>query len=137
MGVGIVKEADGREHPVSFSSINQNEQVVAVVGPGMLALEPARTTLTAEPGKTLELPVRITRGQGVEGAIKLELIVAEHMRGLSADPAVIPADQHQGKLCIRCAPSLAGQFNLPVTLRAVLVHRGRRITAEAKIDISP
>src|SRR5205807_1210584 len=65
-GVGVIKE-DGVEHRVSFSSVNQNEQLVAVVGPGMLAMEAERTSFTATPGKSFTVAVKIKRGQGVEG----------------------------------------------------------------------
>ncbi len=135
MGVGVVKEPDGKEHQVSFSSVNQNEQLVAVVGPGKLALELERTTLLAQPGKTLIVPVRIKRGQGVEGPIKLELIVPGHIKGISADPATIAKGKDEGRLEIRCAQYSPGPFNMPVVIRATILHEGRSVVAEGKVEI--
>lgn len=136
-GVGIIKEPDGKEHQVSFSSVNQNEQLVAVVGPGKLALEVERTTLTVQPGKTVFVPVRIKRGQGVEGDVKLDLVMPEHIKGLSAEPATIAKGKEDGRLMIRCAGDARGPFNMPMIVRATIAHQGQPVTAEGKVEILP
>lgn len=137
MGVGTVKEADGRLHRVSFSSVNQNEQLVAIVNPGRLALDAARTSFTAVPGQALAVPVRVKRGEGLRGAVRLALIVPAHLKGLSAEPVMLAADRDEGRLLIRCASTLPGPFNMPVVLRATLTQDGARHVAEVKIDIQP
>lgn len=137
MGVGTVKEPDGRQHRVSFSSVNQNEQLVAIVNPGRLALDAARTSFTAAPGRTLAVPVRVKRGEGLRGPVRLELIVPAHVKGLSAVPTTVPADRDEGQLLIRCAESLPGPFNVPIVLRATLSRSDEPHTAEVKLDIQP
>jgi hypothetical protein len=137
MGVGVVKEPDGREHQVSFSSVNQNEQLVAVVGPGKLALELERTTLTVQPGKMLFVPVRIKRGQGVEGDVKLELVVPGHIKGLTGEVSTIAKSKEEGRLAIRCADNARGPFNMPVVIRATILHEGQPVVAEGKLEILP
>jgi hypothetical protein len=137
MGVGVIKEPDGKEHQVSFSSVNQNEQLVAVVGPGKLALEVERTTVALQPGKMMFVPVRIKRGQGVEGDVKLELVVPEHIKGLTGEPATIAKGKEEGRLAIRCADNARGPFNMPVIVRATLVHEGQPVVAEGKVEILP
>ncbi len=137
MGVGVVKDHDGSEHRVVFTSVNQNEQLVAVVGPGQLALEADRTSFQASPGKTIEVPVRVKRGQGLQGEVKLTLDVPAHLRSLSAEPVVIAAGQDLGRLTIRCAGTLRGPFTKPLTLRATMRHHGDALTAEVTIDVQP
>jgi hypothetical protein len=137
MGVGVLKEPDGSEHRVSFSSVNQNEQLVAVVGPGMLAVEAERTSYVAVPGKTITVPVRIKRGQGVEGPVELTLVTPMHLKGLNAVKVSVPAKMERGNLVIQCADKLAGPFNMPVTLRATLMRNGEPLNAEVKLDVQP
>src|SRR5207248_1532912 len=62
MGVGVIKDADGSEQTVSFSSVQTTEQVVVVVEPGRLEVGVERSSLRVEPGKTVTVPVRISRG---------------------------------------------------------------------------
>jgi Bacterial pre-peptidase C-terminal domain len=137
MGVGVVKDRDGSEHRVSFSSVNQNEQLVAVVGPGRIALDVERTSLFAQPRQTILLPVRVKRGEGIGGDVSVELIVPPHMHGVSAAPAVIAADQGSGELAVRFADAPLGPFNMPVLIRATLRHNGEPLTAEVRIDVQP
>ncbi|HZT81169.1 MAG TPA: PPC domain-containing protein, partial [Gemmataceae bacterium] len=63
MAVATLKDADG-EHEVSFTSINQNEQVVAVIEPDPLGVEPERPSITAEPGQTVRVGVTVSRAKG-------------------------------------------------------------------------
>ena len=137
MGVGVIKEPDGSEHRVSFSSINQNEQLVAVVGPGMLAMEAERTSYRAETGKPFAINVKVQRGQGVAGPVELELVTAGHQRGLSAKKVTIGAKEERGQLTVTCADKLDGPFNMPVVVRATLMRDGEPIVAEVKLDVQP
>jgi hypothetical protein len=135
MGVGVVKEPDGSEHEVSFSSVNQNEQMVAVVGPGQLALDLPQTSLSAVRGQSASLPVQIKRAQGLSGPVKLELVVPSHMHGISAPPVIIAAERESGTLPIHFAQRFSGPVNMPITVRATLVHQGQPIVAEGTIEL--
>ena len=136
-GVGVIKEPDELEHRVSFSSVNQNEQLVAVVGPGMLALEVDKTAYTATPGKSFAVAVRVKRGQGIEGPVELTLIAPAHMQGLKAAKATIAAKTDGGELVIHCTKKLSGPFNMPLTLRATLMRNGDPLIAEVRLDVQP
>lgn len=136
-GVGVLKEADGSEHRVSFSSVNQNEQLVAVVGPGMLAMEADRTSFTATPGKPFTVAVKVRRGQGLEGPVELDLVAPPHQRGLSAAKVTIAAKADQGQFIVQCADKLTGPFSMPVLIRATLRHNGEPVVAEVKLDVQP
>jgi hypothetical protein len=135
MGVAVIK--DGGEHEVSFSSVNQNEQVVAVVETGRLGVEAEKTSLTAARGRSVPVSVRVSRGKGLEGPVKLELILADHVRGVSAEPVVLAADQSRATLTLRFDKDAAGPFNLLAVLRATLTDKGGPVLAETKLEIVP
>jgi hypothetical protein len=135
MGVARVKDEAGHEHFVCFSSTAQNEQIVAVIEPGRLSVETDKTSLVAIAGKTVTLPVRASRGKGLKGDVKLELIVAEHLRGLSADPVIIPASKNSADFTIRFSAKSLRALNMPVILRATVLENGRPVIAEMPIEI--
>jgi hypothetical protein len=137
MAVGKVKESDGREHVVSFSSAEQNEQMIAVIEPGRLGLEAERLTLIAEAGKTVAIPIRVIRSKHLSGPVKLELIVASHMRGISAESVTVPAEQSSASLPIRFASKSPGPWNAPLVIRATAFDKGEPVVAEAKIEVQP
>jgi hypothetical protein len=133
MAVGVIKDSDGSEHEVSFSSVNQNEQVVAVVGPGKLELRLDGSSLAVAPGKTLTLPLHISRGPGLQGPVQVELVVPPHLKGIRAD--TITMENDQGSLTIHCAQDLSRRFNMPLRVRAVLRDHGHPVVAEAPVEV--
>src|SRR5207237_9467463 len=135
LGIATVKDKDGGAHVVSFSSVQQNEQIVAVVEPCPLGIEVGRTSLLAQPGKEVAVPVRIIRGIKLKGSVKLELLVADHIRGVTALPATAAADQERGTLTGRVAKKLQGPFNRAAIVRATLLEDGRPVIAEALVDL--
>jgi hypothetical protein len=137
MGVGVIKDKDGNEHRVCFSSVNQNEQLVAVVGPGQLAMELERTSCAAIAGQSAAIPMRVKRGLNIPGAVKVELIAPAHIRGVTAAPMTLAADQDRGQLTLQFAAKLDGPFNMPLTIRATLIHDNRPVIAEQKLDVQP
>jgi hypothetical protein len=136
-GVGFITDFDGTQHRVCFSSVNQNEQLVAVVGPGKLAMEADRTSFRAEPGKSFTVAVKVQRGQGVTGDVELDLIAPPHLRGLTAPKATIAAKDDRGQLTVACNEQLCGPFNMPIILRATLRQNGEPIVAEGRLDVQP
>ncbi len=141
MAFGEVADADGSRHTVSFTSVNQNEQIVALVDPGQLSIELDRQTAVAAPGESTALAIQIGRGQGVSVPVKVELVVASHIRGVSADPVTLAADQTAGTLNVRFAaagsgPTNIGPFNMPLIVRATAMKGpDDPVVAEAKLEI--
>lgn len=134
--VGTIKDADGNEHAVSFSSVQPNEQIIVVVEPGRLGVEAERGSVTVTPGKTVSVPVRVTRGKGLQGPVKLELLVAAHIRGVAADAVEIPAEQSTAVLSIRFGPDVQGPFNMPAVIRATtLDDKKEPVVAETRLDL--
>lgn len=135
MGTATVKDADGSEHVVTYSSVQQNEQVIAVVEPERLGFSLDRETLRVEPGSEAVLNVKISRAEGLVGPAIVEAITPAHIRGLTASRLAIPAGQTEGKLTIRFAKNAVGPFNAPLLFRAVVLDRGLPITAEGKLEL--
>jgi hypothetical protein len=136
MAVGTIKDADGRDYEVGYSSVQSNEQLIAVIEPGRLAIEAERGSVTAAAGQTVSVPVRITRGKALQGPVKLELIAAPHVRGVAAEPVVVADGQGTGALPIRFSGE-PGPFNLPVVIRATVMDKGGPVIAETKVDVRP
>src|SRR5262249_52479869 len=128
---------DGSKHTVSFSSVNQNEQYVAVVEAGRLELLLDVPSIRAETGKTVEIPLRVVRGKDLKGPVKVELALPSHLRGVSADTATVAADQEEGSIKILFSAKEAGPFNMPLTVRATLLDGKDPVMAEAKLSVSP
>jgi hypothetical protein len=133
---GTVKDRDGSGHVVTFSSVQQNEQIVVVIEPGRLAVESEANAVTAAPGKTVPVRLRVRRGKGLQGPVKVELAVAAHIQGLTADPVVIPGDQGEGVLALRFTDR-PGPFNMPVVVRATADEGGKPVVAETRLEILP
>jgi hypothetical protein len=133
VAVGVLKEG-GVEYEVGYTSEGQNDQIIAVVETGLLGLECERTSVAAVPGRRAELPVRVSRGKGLTGPVKVELVLPEQVRDLSAEPLVIPAAESRGVLAICCGRS-PGPFTMPVVIRATLTAASGPVTAEAKVEV--
>ncbi|MFO0797772.1 MAG: PPC domain-containing protein [Gemmataceae bacterium] len=129
---GVVKDADGTEHPVVFSSTGQNQQMIVVVGPGRLGLELGRGSIRG--GGEVRVPLTVARGRDLTGPVTVEAVVPPHWSGVTAEKATIPAGSGAGELVLRFAPG-AGPFNQPLTVRATLVTERTPVVAEAALDV--
>ena len=138
MAVGEIADADGSRHKVSFTSLNQNEQIVALVDPGQLSIELDRQSIVAVPGEANELTIQIGRGQGVNVPVRVEVIVAKHIQGVSVDPVTLATDQTTGILRIRFSREALGPFNMPLVVRATAMKtENDPVVAEAKLEVVP
>jgi hypothetical protein len=133
MAIGKVRDG-AVEHTVSYTSEAQNDQIIAVVETGLLGLELGRNTLAAKPGGAVVVPVSIRRGKGLKGPVAVELVMPDHIRGLSAAPLMIAAEQTSGNFVLTFGPE-AGPFNMPMVLRATLKELSGPVTAQAKLEI--
>lgn len=134
MGIAEITDTDGSKHTVSFNSVHQNEQYVAIIEAARIELTLQQTSIRVEPGKPIAVSVRVTRDKGTTGPVRVELVVPEHVRGLSAAPLDISSADTTGTLTIRCEGENPGPFNMPLMLRATLKGEKGLWTAEAKLD---
>lgn len=136
MGEAVVKEG-ASEHVVSYTSVDQNDQIIAVVETGRLGVEVDKTSVSVARGKSVAVPVKVSRGKGLTGPVKLELLLLAHARGIVAEPVVIAADQSRGTLTLRFAADAVGPFAASVVLRATLTDATGPVVAEAKLELVP
>jgi hypothetical protein len=133
MATAKVKDpADGREHTVSFSSVEQNQQMIVVVGPGRLDVSLDRTSVRAD--GEVRLAVKIARSKSLTGAAKVEAVLPEHWKGVTAAPLTIAADGEAGELVLTFAKD-CGPFNAPLVIRATVEAKDTPVTAEAKVEV--
>ncbi len=135
MAVGIAKDPDGTEHPLTVSPVDQNQQMIVVAEPGRLDVELGRPVTSFVPGLPLKVPFRVARAKGMTGAVRVELVVPNHWKGVSASPTLVVGDD--GELAIDIAKVGAGPFNMPLTIRATLMDGGNPVIAEAKLELVP
>lgn len=135
MGTGVIRDGE-REHKVSFSSVNPNEQLVCVIGPGHLAMDLGRVSIPLRHGQTVDVPIRIKRGINWQGPIQVAILGPRHMQGIEAEPAIIPANEERGVLRIRIASGPVGPNTMPLTIRATLVQGTQRIVADSPLELT-
>lgn len=124
---------DGREHVVSFSSTDQNQQMIVVVGPGRLDLAVGKGTVLAVPGE-VRVPVKVSRGTNLSGAAKVEVLIPPHLKGVTAAALTIPDGVTAGEVVLTISQD-AGPFNMPLVVRATVETKDTPVVAEGKVEI--
>jgi hypothetical protein len=132
MGSATVKDADETEHVVTYSSREQNDQIIAVVEPERLGLRLDRPTILVEPGKTTEVRVEVRRGEGLKGDATVELVLPK-VKGVSGESVKIAGDS--GVLKLVFGPDARGPFTMPLTVRATVMDGTKPVTAERKLEL--
>ena len=135
---GIVTDPDGSPHKVSYSSNDQNNQMIALVDPGRLAVQLPRTTFATTPGQRLELPLRLQRDRGLTNSVTVELVLPKGCRGVTAAPLEIAGDQNTGTLAVDLTATATGLDLRSLTIRATTRdERGLTVTAETPLILVP
>jgi hypothetical protein len=135
MGTATVKDPDGTEHVVTYSSREQNDQVIAVVEPERLGLRLDRPTVLAAPGGSAEVKFEVRRGDGLTGAVAVDVLIPRSVKGVSAERVRLGSDASTGTLTLRFAAGARGPFLAPLTVRATLVQDGKPVTAERTLEL--
>ncbi len=117
MLIGAIKDADGTENIVSFSSTQPNDQYIAIATAPELSLRVDQTSLLVHPGRTEDLLVHAQRAPSLANQPAIvDLLLPPHIHDVKADPITIPPGQADGTLRIRLGPK-PGPFNMPITIR--------------------
>lgn len=137
MASAFVKDETGKQHRVSYTSIAQDDQIIVLVDPVKLSVSSQPTTIRVVPGKTVKLPIQVNRGTGLDGAVQVELIVPDHIQGVSARSITVAQGQQAGQLSIQFEPSAKklGPFNMPLVIRATLRINDSPIVGESHLAI--
>ncbi|MFM7071947.1 MAG: hypothetical protein ACKO38_09175, partial [Planctomycetota bacterium] len=136
MATGEVDDGAGRRHKVSFSSGDQNNQMVNLVSPSPLRIALDRGTAAATAGKATTVKVQIRRDRALQAPVRLEIVPPPHLRGVSAAPVTVPADQEMGELALSFSDS-PGPFTAPLLIRATAQRAGDPLVAEASLELVP
>jgi len=125
----------GAEHAVSFSSVEQNQQMIVVVVAGRLDVELERPNVRVSVGGgEVRVPVKATRAKGLTGPVSVEVLIPADWAGVTAVPLTIPAGQSVGEVVLKVA-STAGPFTMPLTVRATVAEKAGPVVAEAKLEL--
>jgi hypothetical protein len=135
MVVGEVTLDDGAKAKVAYSSQEQNEQIIVITAPERMQISLSADSILFEPGKEIELDVRVERDRALTRPTRLELICPAHLPIAAADPVTISAAQTTGRLTLRFRDEPPGPINMPATIRAVTTdERGYPVVAEALLE---
>ncbi len=135
MAVGVVTDADGTQHKVSYSSDTADDQIIMMVTTGELSVDTFPKSILAVPGKNVPLNIKIGRGQSISGPVTLRLVVPEHMHGIAADEVTVPPDADEIAMTLRFAENELGPLNMPLRVRATTLVDGQPYTAEDEFEI--
>ncbi len=130
MAVGTVTDSDGTQHRVCYTTTATNAQLIVVPEPGRLAIDLAKEVIVAEPGSTIRIPFVVARAKGLTGEVKVECVLPDHWRGVTAEPVTIAPDQTASELVLKISKEAVGPFNMPATVRATCGI----VVAEAKLE---
>ena len=133
MGTATLKDPDGTEHVVTYSSREQNDQVIAVVEPERLVLRIERGTVLVEPGTSAELKINVRRGDGIKGPANIEVIVPRGIKGVTA--LAFRVENEGGLLKIQFDKDARGPFPMPLTIRATVMDGDKPVTAERSLEL--
>lgn len=135
MAVGTVKDEQGRDHTVSYTSHAQNDQIIVLVDPGQLAVRLERTSILAAPGGEVLLPIQVERGQDLAGPVRVELLIPPHIAGLTSPAIELASEESAAQLSLTFDAPKCGPFNQPLIVRATGSRDGLPYTAEAELEI--
>ena len=133
-GSAIITDHDGSKHRVSHSSGAQNDQIICFVAPSLSSITSTIESMQYRAGQRQELPFTLNRGQ-LKGDVLVEIIMPDHLKGVSATPVSVPAGQNEGVIEIHYADTENIALNAPIVLRATLRDGKGMHTAEDKIDL--
>ena len=133
MLTGEIKDAAGVTHMVSYTTRDQNEQMIALVSPSLLRIVAERSSLLIKPGSEVTVLLQIKRDRNITSPVRLELALPSHMRDVSAEPLTVLPDVARVEFCLRFGAS-SGPFNMPLMIRATAEKDGEIVVAEALID---
>ena len=92
--------------------------------------------MSVQPGRSVELPIRLQRAPGLSKPVSVELIASAPIQGVSAKSLEIPADASQANLTVVFSEKLAGLDVHPVILRATTKdERGLPVIAETSLQL--
>ena len=136
MGSAFVEDEAGTKHRVSFSSHAQDDQIIVLVDPVRISLQLPSSMFVVNRGGSIEIPVKVVRGTGLVGDVRIHVSAPPHIKGWSAKPFVVAANNDAGLLKLQVDQNSNGIFNAPLIVNATIKDgSGKPIRAESRIHI--
>ncbi|NQV28211.1 MAG: pre-peptidase C-terminal domain-containing protein [Rhodopirellula sp.] len=136
MGSAFVEDKNGNKHRVSYSSQAQDDQVIVLVDPVRISLQLPSSTFVVERGSSIDIPVTVQRGTGLEGDVRIQLSSPPHIKGWSAEPIVVAAKEDSGTVTLHIDQNSSPVFNAPLIVHAVMKDgNGKPIWTESRIHV--
>lgn len=133
---GVVAVPDPKGN-VRYLAKPGNARITMIMEGALLKVSAENSDVVTQPGKTLELAVKVARSPELPLPVKLELIVPEEAANLlSATPLWLEPNEEHGMLSIfsKADEQLSGQWNL--TVRATALQAGMwPVISETEIRI--
>jgi hypothetical protein len=134
MAVGEVTDAAGEKHTVSYTSHQQNDQIIILTDPEQFVLQVDQPILLAKAGSEIDVSFQAGRGAGFDQPIEVQLLLPTHIRGVTADPVKLDKTSSAAKMKLRFNDA-PGPFNKPLTIRATTYRHGLRYIADAHVEV--
>lgn len=136
MGSAFVEDEAGIKHRVSFSSHAQDDQVIILVDPVRISLQLPSSTFVMNRGGSIEIPVKVVRGTGLAGDVRVHVSAPPHIKGWSAEPFVVAAKDDAGLLKLQVDKNSNDVFNAPLIVNATIKDAsGKPIRTESRVHI--
>lgn len=134
--MGVVTDKDGSRHVVSYSSNAQNDQMIALVDPGKLAITLERRTLPIVVGDRAKLSFRLQRSNGLNQPTQVEVVIPDGLRGVTAQSVTVAPTEQQGQLELTFASDATGPLLAPLVIRATTIdERKLPVVNEANLEL--
>jgi hypothetical protein len=134
MVVGTVRDDEGRDRPISYTSADPDDQMISVLSAGLLGLQTKQTSVAASAGN-IEIPVRVRRHETLRNAsVRLALKTPQHIKGVHAPEVRLDPSQHEAVLRAHIDPG-AGPFNMPLEIVATTIPPAEEPTHTATLPI--
>ena len=135
MLIGEMVDHDGTHHTISYTSADNDDQVIAITAAGRLQISSPQTSYGVSPGGRLVIPVSVQRDGSLAGcAVEVTLQVPRHIKGVHAKPLRLEPGQGGASLEVTLDEA-PGPFNAPVTVAARTLGNGAPQLAETRVEL--
>lgn len=132
-GVATIKD-QGIDHIVSYSSVNPNEQMIAVLESGKLDVSCASPDVGYEPGKTTLVHLEIFRAPGLIGDVTFVTVFPD-WTGIKNSTTIVKADSSKVVIEVSMPTNINAAF--PVFINSNLKQANSSHEARLKLEMIP
>lgn len=136
MAVGVVTLEDGSPAKVSYSSQEQNDQIIVITAPERMQIVLSNENFLVEPGREYTVTVGLQRDMQLTQPTTIELVCPPHLPIAMAEPLTLAATETSGHFKIRLSDTPLPAINMPITIRATtLDERGLAVVSDAALEL--